>query len=210
MTGTFGGSLRNGANNRGYAFTYAITAAGPFQKFRITIPGDTAGTWAVADNAKAAVVTFSIGCGATNSGAPNVWTASPLLSATGAVSVVGTMSAGLYITGVALMVGAAAANAEPEFRKYADNLIDCQRYFSNIFGFAWGGYNISGQQVVGAVGLPVMMRALPTIVLNTTSYSNSSGLVTFSVTQTCIPFKATITATGAWFATSNITADADF
>jgi hypothetical protein len=99
--------------------------------------------------------------GSTRSAASGSWQAGNFLSVTGAVSVVGTNAALFSITGVALMVGAAAANAEPEFKKYSDNLIDCQRYFQTM-NFLYGAVNF-GSIIVGSSDFPVQMRAAPTV-----------------------------------------------
>jgi hypothetical protein len=206
--GTFGGSLRNGANNRSYVFSYTTTGT-VWQKFRISIPGDTAGTWNVADNAAALNLCFALGVGTTNSGPPNVWTGSPLLSATGATSIVATLNATLYITGVALMVGAAAANAEPEFRKYSDNLIDCMRYYNKI-GFQLGGYNnAAGTIVTNAIMFP-QMRATPTTVQSGMSFGNASAASTASSTPSSVTTNITASAAGIAWASGTLSLDADF
>jgi hypothetical protein len=48
----------------------------------------------------------------------------------------GTQYAMLFITGVALMVGSAAQNAEPEFKAFADNLHDCQRFYEKSYQYS--------------------------------------------------------------------------
>ena len=58
--GLYSGVVRNGANNRTYAFTYTQAAADVAQYNVITVPGDTAGTWA-ADNTTGLVLYFCIG-----------------------------------------------------------------------------------------------------------------------------------------------------
>jgi hypothetical protein len=93
---------------------------------------------------------------------PNVWTAGNFVSTSGAVNPVATINATLNITGVALMVGAAAANAEPEFKKFSDNLIDCCRYFWRG-SYAQTGYiSAAGANFGGAAYHPAVMRATPT------------------------------------------------
>jgi hypothetical protein len=131
QTGVFAGAMRNNGNTRSYVFTFNITAVNTFQKFRINIPGDTAGTWSVASTAIAASVSFSLGVGTNfQTSTPNTWLAASSLSTPGAINTVATLNATMRFTGVALMVGAGAANAEPAFKSYADNLIDCQRYYN--------------------------------------------------------------------------------
>ena len=50
LTGTFGGALQNGAQNRSYPFTYTISAANTWEQKSVTIAGDTSGTWVGATN----------------------------------------------------------------------------------------------------------------------------------------------------------------
>jgi hypothetical protein len=215
LTGMFGGSLRNGAGNRCYVFTYAIPTANVWTKFRIAIPGDTTGTWNVAANADAVDLSFSIGTGATNSGTPGSWQAGGLVSASGAVSVVATLNAAFFITGVALMVGAAAANAEPEFRKYSDNLIDCQRYYcADLPAHAIATAVTVGQYLCANVNFPGTMRALPTVAMraNLTAPANCASptadtinVLGFRALSSSTVASNTITAFDTTF-----TADADF
>jgi hypothetical protein len=174
LTGTFGGSVRNAASNRSYVFTFNIPTASTWTKFRISIPGDTVGTWSAANNAPTASLTFNIGCGANAQSAPGVWAAGNFLAAPGAVNVLGTVNANLLITGVALMVGAAAQNAEPEFKKFSDNLIDCQRYFE--FGLLW--MQSPGAAAFGApLNFKVSKRVAPTsIAFQNITYVTASGL----------------------------------
>jgi hypothetical protein len=170
LSGTFAGALQNGAQNRTYVFTFTL-AASAWTKVKINIPGDTVGTWSVADNAAAVFLLFNLGCGANSSTAAGVWTAGGFTSAPGAVNPVATLNATLSITGVALMVGSAAANAEPEFRKYSDNLIDCQRYYEACAQDAWGGNLTSGANYHKSTQFKVTKRATPTTII----FGNSGG-----------------------------------
>jgi hypothetical protein len=210
LTGMFSGSVRNAAANRCYVFTYTIATASVFTKFKITIPGDTTGTWYVAANADALELTFSLGMGANNSSSAGSWQAGGFASAPGAVSVVGTFNAYLYITGVALMVGAAASNAEPEFKKFSDNLIDCCRYF-------WKGQSVynGAVNVISGVGstafFPTSQRASPTF--TTVGSSNSNvGAISYAVLTglSAVLISATTSATGGFGINVTYTADADF
>jgi hypothetical protein len=134
IAGTYGGTIQNNAETQCYPFTYTLPAA-TWTKVRISIPGDKSGSWTLTGNVASCLVVFGLGVGATYSGPPGAWattTAPGFFSANGALSVLAATGRQFAVTGVALMVGAAAANAEPEFRKYSDNLIDCQRYYQVI------------------------------------------------------------------------------
>jgi len=45
LTGTFGASLQNSAQNRSYPFTFTISTASTWTQISTTIAGDTSGTW---------------------------------------------------------------------------------------------------------------------------------------------------------------------
>jgi hypothetical protein len=190
LTGTFGGAITNNAFNRSYPFTYAISAANTFEYKTITIPGDTTGTW-LKDNGIGLDVNFGLGAGSTYSGTAGAWAASGLLSATGAVSVIGTNGATFYITGVQLEKGSVATPFE--FRSIGQELGLCQRYFEKSFGYSVAPLNgpnsttladaansylsaaIYEPNDVGDIGAPIYFkvekRATPTM----TAFGNNIG-----------------------------------
>ncbi len=129
LTGTFGGALRNAANNRTYPFSYTITSANTWEQKSITIAGDTSGTW-VTTNGYGLGVGFNLGAGSSVSGTAGSWSSSGFASATGATSVVGTNGATFYITGVQLEVGSTATSFD--YRPYGTELALCQRYYENV------------------------------------------------------------------------------
>jgi len=127
LTGTFGGSLKNNANNRSYPFSYTISSANTWTQISVTISGDTTGTWIGATNGLGIGLNFAFGVGSTYSGTAGSWAGANYLSATGATSVVGTNGATWYITGVQLEIGTSATPFER--RLYNQELANCQRYF---------------------------------------------------------------------------------
>ena len=129
LTGTFGGSIRNANNTRSYVFTYSISAANTWEYKTIVIPGDTSGTW-VTNNGIGLRLNWSLGMGSSLSTTSGSWQAGSFVSATGAVSVVGTNGATLYITGVQLE----AETATPfERRPIGTEIQLCQRYFEKSY-----------------------------------------------------------------------------
>jgi hypothetical protein len=130
LTGTFGGALMNNDFNRSYPFTYTIVAADTWEYKTITIPGDTTGTW-VTGNTTGIQVHFGLGSGSTYSGTAGAWVGSMKFTATGATSVVGTLGATWYVTGVQLEEGSTATSFD--YRPYTTELQLCQRYFETTY-----------------------------------------------------------------------------
>ena len=165
LTGTFGGSFRNEANNRSYPFTYTINSANTWEYKTVTVAGDTTGTW-LTNNDRGIALFFGLGVGSDRSGTAGTWATNNFTSATGATSVVGTNGATFYITGVQLERGSTASSFE--YRPYGTELALCQRYFISYGGttgyerFAVGA--CSGTTTASAsTFLPVPMRIAPSL-----------------------------------------------
>jgi hypothetical protein len=164
LTGTFGGSLRNSANNRSYAFAYSISLADTWEYKTVTIPGDTTGTW-LTTTGEGVMVTFGLGVGPDRSGTAGAWAGANYHAPTGAVSVIGTLNATFYITGVQLEAGSVATPFER--RPYGTELNLCLRYYFKFVPFESGneygaGYNPTTTTAFGLIPFPVLMRTNPT------------------------------------------------
>jgi hypothetical protein len=194
LTGTFGGSFTNSAQNRSYPFSYTISSANTWEQKTITVAGDTSGTWIGATNGRGIGVWFGLGVNAvSNSGTAGAWASAAYYSATGATSVVSTNGATFYLTGVQLEVGTQATIFDN--RSYGTELQLCQRYYETSYNqggnpqstptntpnsymflsvgsntFA-GGTN-AAQQIVGPLFYKVTKRALPTVTIY--SYTSST------------------------------------
>jgi hypothetical protein len=182
LTGTFGGSLRNGAANRSYPFSYAISTANTWEQKTITIAGDTSGTW-LTNNGIGFVTNFDLGTGATFSGTAGAWAGANYVSATGATSVVGTNGATWYVTGVQLEQNTSATPFER--RLYGQELVLCERYCQ--FNRHGVGANSSSTAGNGQLALGTAMRATPTVFL----FNGTNALIDYGVSQ------RNITALGA-------------
>jgi hypothetical protein len=170
LTGTFGGSLGNSAWDRSYPFTYTISSANTWEQKSVTIAGDTTGTW-LTTNGIGIQVVFGLGVGSTYSGTAGSWSGSLLISATGAVSVVGTNGATFYITGVQLEKGSTATSFD--YRPYGTELALCQRYYYNNSNFAFSAYGTTASSPEMFVSHPVFMRAAPTVTYTSAGTTNN-------------------------------------
>jgi hypothetical protein len=133
LTGTFGGAIINENQNRGYPFSYTISAADTWQQVSIVVPGDTTGTWATT-NGRGIEINWDLGSGSTYKGTAGSWSASPYWGVTGGTNVIGTLNATFYITGVQLEKGTQATAFD--YRDFGRELALCQRYFCKTFPFA--------------------------------------------------------------------------
>jgi hypothetical protein len=175
LTGTFGGALVNSAFNRSYPFTYTISSANTWEQKSITVAGDTSGTWIGATNGIGLRVYFGLGA-ADRAGTAGVWGGAGYVTATGATSVIGTLNATWYITGVQLEKGTTATSFD--YLDYGRSLIQCQRYYAKSFSQAtapvqnvgattgaliYTTQTTSTQYITAQTNLPVTMRVAPTI-----------------------------------------------
>lgn len=174
LTGTFGASIGNGSNNRGYPFTYTISVANTWEKKSVVIPGDTTGTWGTG-NGIGLRFKFSLGVGSTYNGTAGSWQAANLISATGATSVVGTNGATFYLTGVQLEVGSVATPFER--RLYPQELAMCQRYYETSGGDyqLFSGYAENGTPYYNSVRFIVTKRTAPTTSITSVANNRFSG-----------------------------------
>jgi hypothetical protein len=194
LTGTFGGALCNGAENRNYPFTYTINSANTWEQKSLTIAGDITGTW-LTNNGIGLEVNFGLGAGTTYSGTAGAWASGAKFTATGATSVVGTNGATFYITGVQLEKGSTATSFD--YRPYGTELSLCLRYFylSNPTntaknGGVWGSmYTINSAHLTGA--LPVPLRAGGTVTFG--GSSNTYYISNVNATSTGTPVNSSVT-----------------
>jgi len=165
LTGTFGGVLKNAAEDRCYPYSYTISSANTWEQKSITIAGDTTGTWGTG-NGSGIQLTFGLGVGTTYSGTAGAWSGTNYLaSATGATSVVGTSGATFYITGVQLEVGSTATDFEN--LPYDVQLARCQRYYYKLAEgntvFMTNGCAFNATTVTTGINFPTEMRSTPTL-----------------------------------------------
>jgi hypothetical protein len=156
--------MLNGDTNRSYPFNYTISVADTWEQKSVTIPGDTTGTW-LKNNGNGMVVAWSLGIGSNFQGTVNTWAGAEYYGTSAGTSVIGTLNATWYVTGVQLEVGSVATPFER--RPYGTELALCQRYYyklkarddATIFGNA---FNPDTTNALGVTFFPVPMRVGPT------------------------------------------------
>jgi hypothetical protein len=198
LTGTFGGTIRTGISTQQYyPFTYSVSAANTWTQISVTIAGPTSGNMNTTNGVAIAVI-FGLGVGSAKSGTAGSWGTTEALSATGAVSVVGTNGATWYVTGVQLEVGSIATGYE--YRQYGQELALCQRYFETGNYRQYGATNSVGY-IGGTVSFKNTKRTSPTI-----SVSGQWGTSTATAAADTISVDAVMFSSGSAGAAANISA----
>ena len=161
-TGVFGVSIRNSAVNRSYPVDVTISDNN-WNKYTVTIPGDTSGTW-LTTNGIGAYIGFTLAAGADYQSTGSTWSAANGICTSNQDNFVDSATNNIWITGVKLEVGSTATDFVPD--DYATALAKCQRYYveyvqggtQNMTGFAVGINNFNGD-----FSLAQWMRASPTV-----------------------------------------------
>ena len=196
LTGTFGVAFNNGAANRYYVGSYAISVANTWEQKTVTVAGDTSGTW-LTTNGAGMQVYWDIGVGTTYSAAAGAWgTGSNIYGLTGGVKLLANTGATLYITGVQLEKGSTATSFD--FRDYTSELAMCQRYYQTIgYGFATLPVIVAGYSgttsSVGQIKHIVSMRAAPTFSVTGSIEGLDNSLGPVAVTATLSTASAEVT-----------------
>jgi hypothetical protein len=159
VTGSFGVSFRNSANNRSYIASFTIAAANTWETKTITVPGDTTGTW-LTDNGAGLIVLFDLGVGSTFSDTAGSWLAANKFGLTGGTKLIATSGATFHVTEVQLEAGSVATPFER--RPYGTELALCQRYFYNPSSAQGGSGAFNTDYLLINYYFPVSMRATPT------------------------------------------------
>jgi hypothetical protein len=131
ISGTYGFSLTNYADNRSIPINYSINSADTWEYKTITISGDTTGTWEKT-NSGGMNIQWALGFGTDYEGTNNTWTGSVKLGTSSKTQLISTLNATFYLTGVQLEVGTVATPFE--HRSYGDELARCQRYCQTLGG----------------------------------------------------------------------------
>lgn len=167
VTGTYVLEIFDNDNSRHTTKSYTINASGVWEYKTITFAADTTGALDN-DNASSLELYFSLGAGSnyTSGSLATSWaTYSAANEAPGQVNVASATNNYWQITGVQLEVGDTATPFE--FKKYADDLRECQRYYWRVTNLSATTIIASGWALNTTVGAfpikhPVIMRTAPT------------------------------------------------
>ena len=160
LTGTFCVAFGNNTSPAYYYIsTYTINTADTWEQKTITVTAPTSGTWGTT-NGQGLAVFFDLGCGtAEEAPSANTWYSSNYRRISGAVRLINTNGATLFVTGVQLEVGSQATSFD--YRDYGRELILCQRYYQTL-GYQLVGRVESTTIVTMVATLQVAMRTSPT------------------------------------------------
>ena len=177
VTGTFGGSFYSSPATRAYVFNYTISSANTWTYITTTATGDTSGSWNNT-NGQGLTIYFDMGSGSNYENATGSWVGSEKFRTSGNATLISTLSATWYVTGVQLEKGSTATSFD--YRPFGTEFALCQRYCcvipinSNGVGTGiigpWGAnYNATNGRVW--YKMPVTMRATPSVSLSGNQYS---------------------------------------
>jgi hypothetical protein len=218
IAGTYSGSLLNGPVTRAYPFTFALPA-NVWTPVAVTIPGDTAGTWASANNLTGLAVNFDLGSGATYRAPAGAWAAGNFVGANGAASIITTNGATLSFSAMQLELGAVATPFD--WKSYDRQLEAVWRYHQRIApGVALGAFdpclvNASGATAFTFPRFNPPMRGAPTVTvggnISCWTSNGTSTVATFSAASAISAVSATLswTVTGQPASSAGVIRDND-
>jgi len=172
VTGTFGGSFYSSPATRSYVFNYTISSANTWTYITTTATGDTSGSWNNT-NGQGMTIYFDLGSGSNYENATGSWVGSEKFRTSGNATLISTLNATLYITGVQLEAGTTASPFE--YRQYGTELQLCQRY-CEVYTNSIGGSEVIFPQSLAQVDVSnrpetnliyAVKRAAPTITVST-------------------------------------------
>lgn len=122
---------------------------------------------------------------------------------------VGAQTSGTWdIDNVQLEVGTVATPFER--RQFGQEVVLCQRYYISLPGQTlFTGYNSGGDGFYSTINFPVLMRATPSFVSNTTATLNANTFAVSSSTSSTVRMGALATAAGLAYVFYNITMSAE-
>ena len=172
ITGDWGGSLQNSAQNRSYPFVYNIAVADDWEYKTILIPGPTSGSWNNTDGIGLRL-NFDMGCGSSFRGNAGSWNNADDRGPSGAISPMQTLNSVWRVTGVQLEMGPACTPFE--YRGYPVELQRCKRYYQTV------GYTEQLiQDPLFNNGARIPIPKFPVEMRSTPGYTSETALTAFS------------------------------
>jgi len=176
LTGTYCYSVRNNDVNRSFIKEFTIDTADTWEHKKITIQGDTGGTW-LTTNGTGHIHQISFAMGSTFQGTADSWQTTNVVATSNQENILSSTDNEFYLTGWKVETGSTATPFQHE--SYGDNLAKCQRYYikmnaQNAITYWNTGANIPSG---GSIQFPTTMRATPTanVLANVQAGNTSSG-----------------------------------
>jgi hypothetical protein len=195
-TGLYSVAVRNSptasAPDRSYVATYTQANADTPQYNTITVPGDTAGTWANDFNV-GMLISFAMASGSTFITAPNVWTAGNFLAATGQINGVAATTDAFRISGLIVLPGLEAPSsvrAPYIVRPYGQELLLAKRYWQKCVAESGAFYSTSAAWILakhyGMRVTPILLASAPLTLTDVGSgnYTQSAASVSGTASNT--------------------------
>jgi hypothetical protein len=135
--GTYSGAILNGTGGRSYVFTFMQNSSAAWEYKTITIPGDTAGTWAK-DNTAGMQLVICVMAGSGLVKAPGSWSSGNFYGATGTINGVAATSDYAYLGGVMIVPGGELplqSRAPYMMRTFDQELLLCKRYYQKSYDY---------------------------------------------------------------------------
>jgi hypothetical protein len=198
VTGTYIVALEDVDNSRYVAQSYTIASSGTWEKKTIVFPADTTGAFDN-DNGLSLQLLMWLAAGTNStSGTLNTTWASTVTAnrAVGQTNLAAATNNYWQITGVQLEVGAVATPFE--FKPFAQDLLECQRYFYSVTQNPLGVNLNASDGYSSVIAFPTTMRAVPTL-SNGSLANGSSPAITNGKTERClISFSGATTNSQQW------------
>lgn len=169
VAGTYAVAFLNAARNRCYVATYAVPQANVWTPIQITIPGDTAGVWAI-DDTEGLSVAWDLGSGANFQTTSGSWQAGAFTTTAAATPLVQQANGSvLALTDICLELGTVALYPR-ERRPLSIERDLCLHYAQSLNStgitayIAGAGAAYSTTHAILVRYLPIKMRATPSLI----------------------------------------------